>query len=322
MVKKSPAAPQFFELVNWKKAQPRMKGKDNPWMKLYTSLLDNDQFAGMDDSGRVLIVCLWLYAARSGQHVFPADPAWIRRKIPLLTGDPDLGPLLDARDIYGNPAPFIAYCEPPKPKKARARKAAQGDAKKQTEESRGEESRIEQTKAASRGEHIGRSGKSRREKKKKTAAQQSQPQSPIEHSNPTPADPTKSDAGGTEAATQPDGPLASVKATQPDRRPQRPLSEAVYDKHDLQFGRRIFLALGLPGDPDNGAIDEITSFASTWHKIRRRFGNKAPPTACDQLGMRLLTEARRIANRRGARNKGAVWNDTAMKIAASDKWAN
>lgn len=92
---------QFFEIVNWKRAQPRMKGGGNEWLKLYTSLLEHDGFCAMDE----LIVALWLYAARSGLHILPADPAWLARKIPMLNGEP---------------TPFIRYCPPPKGSKGRS----------------------------------------------------------------------------------------------------------------------------------------------------------------------------------------------------------
>lgn len=105
---------QFFEIVNWKKAQSRMKGGGQDWLKLYTSLLEHDGFAGMDDSARMLIITLWMYAARSGLHILPADPAWLKRRISILNGTPDLEPLLSATDVYGNSTPFVRYCKPPK----------------------------------------------------------------------------------------------------------------------------------------------------------------------------------------------------------------
>jgi len=104
---------QFIEIVNWKAAQPNMPNMGADWMKLYTSLLEHDGFAGLDDAARVLIVSLWLYAARSGLYILPADPDWIWRKIPMLNSEPDMGPLISARDVYGNPTPFLAYCRPP-----------------------------------------------------------------------------------------------------------------------------------------------------------------------------------------------------------------
>ena len=128
--------PRFIEVVNWRRAQPTMTGDHNAWLKLYTSLLDHDGFRSLDNDGRMLIVALWLYAAYSGRHIFPADPKWLKGHIPLIEGDVDLGPLLDARDAYGRPTPFVAYCDPPAatedkaPRKKAVKKAAKKTAKK------------------------------------------------------------------------------------------------------------------------------------------------------------------------------------------------
>jgi hypothetical protein len=128
--KKPKKQAEFFEIVNWKKAQPRMKGAGQDWLKLYTSLLDHEGFASMDDSARMLLIALWLYAARSGLYIFPADPVWLAKKIPMLNSKPDLNPLMKATDSYGNPAPFIRYCEPPKSRKRGSTKTKKTKSKK------------------------------------------------------------------------------------------------------------------------------------------------------------------------------------------------
>jgi hypothetical protein len=98
---------QYIEIVNWKRAQPNMPEGPAQWMKLYTSLLHNDGFAELDDASRVLLVCLWMLAAETGRHVLPADPKWLRRSIPILNSEPDLRPLLEAKNAYGEPTPFL-----------------------------------------------------------------------------------------------------------------------------------------------------------------------------------------------------------------------
>jgi len=109
----APAAPAVpcIEIVHWREAQPTIPDREATWIKLYTSLLEYDAWGEMDDSARVLIVSLWLYAARTGQYVLPADVKWIKRKIPSLNGVPDLRPLLEARDALGRPTPFLRYCD-------------------------------------------------------------------------------------------------------------------------------------------------------------------------------------------------------------------
>jgi hypothetical protein len=320
----TPETPRFFELVNWKKAQPRMKGRDNPWMKLYTSLLDNDAFAGLDDPARMLIVALWLYAARSGQHVFPADPKWLGRKIPMLNSEPELRPLLEAADIYGNPTPFVRYCDPPKPKAPRARKPAKtSGGKKQGEESRGEQTRPDSQDSQdlrAEGNPSGDGNRVEREEKKGPAsnsrADQSQSQATTEQTTSEPEDPTNPDALGHGKATRVAEPAPGSDKHTASHRRRRSLSSAVrYDRHDIFFARRVFRALALPGDPDGGAIDQLTSMASVWREVRLHYC-RSPPEQ-DQLGIRLLKEAATIARRAKPRdNRAAIWNANARKIAA------
>jgi hypothetical protein len=112
IMSKDAAAKKFFEIVNWDKAQPRMTGENNPWFKQYTSILHNEQYCKLDDASRVLITHLWAYAAVTGNKVLPADPDWLYRKIPSLNSRPNLQPLFEASDLYGNPKPFIRYCDP------------------------------------------------------------------------------------------------------------------------------------------------------------------------------------------------------------------
>ena len=102
---------QCIEIVHWREAQPTIPDREATWVKLYTSLLEYDAWGEMDDSARVLIISLWLYAARTGHYVLPADPKWIKKKIPSLNSVPDLRPLLEARDALGRPTPFLRYCE-------------------------------------------------------------------------------------------------------------------------------------------------------------------------------------------------------------------
>lgn len=139
---------RFIEIVNWKIAQC-ISTNNAPWMKLYTSLLDNDAFGNLDDESRMLIISLWLYTARVGHHVFLADPRWLRRKIPMLNTDPNLDPLLEATDDRGCPTPFLRYCGPPtgqekatkKQEKRATKKQGKKSTKKQEKKSTKKESR-------------------------------------------------------------------------------------------------------------------------------------------------------------------------------------
>jgi len=110
---------RYIEIVNWRKAQPRMAEGQNFWCKLYTDLLDNDSYHEFSNESRVLVTAIWMYAARTGKHVFPSDPKWLHKRIPMLYEEPDFEPLLNARNIYGEPTPFIRYCDARRPRMAR-----------------------------------------------------------------------------------------------------------------------------------------------------------------------------------------------------------
>jgi len=119
---KAPAAPErgkaespkFFEIVNWKKAQS-MDKPDAPWMKVYTSILNNDKIDSLDDESYRLITNIWALAARLGKHILPANTKWLIKHIPYLKDrkEPDLRPLFETKDMYGRPDPFLRLCEAP-----------------------------------------------------------------------------------------------------------------------------------------------------------------------------------------------------------------
>jgi len=150
MTKESHPGP-YFEIVNWKKAQPRMRGPGQAWVKLYTSLLDNEDFKSLDKDSRLLLVYLWLYAGRSGRYRFPNDPVWLFRRLLPLDAPPNLGPLAAPRSSNG--LGWIRFCDaggndwpPPKPKaapKAKARTGAAASNPKKTKAGGGRKSRPE-----------------------------------------------------------------------------------------------------------------------------------------------------------------------------------
>lgn len=104
---------EFIEIVNWEKAQPLMKGENNPWLKMYTSVLDNDCIEQLDDRSYRLATYLWALAARMGTKYLRADTDWLKRRMATFPGEPDLEPLMNVKDIHGKPAPFIRYCDAP-----------------------------------------------------------------------------------------------------------------------------------------------------------------------------------------------------------------
>lgn len=134
---------------------------------------------------------------------------------------------------------------------------------------------------------------------------------------PSKTDPTDPDAlgqGKTVTAVQP----APGSDNQPTthRRRRRASFAPEYDRHDVQLARRVYHALKLPWDTDGPeGASEVGSFASVWHKVMQQL-SRAPPEVCDQLGLRAVREAGKIAKRKASQNKSAVWINTIRKIAA------
>jgi len=127
---------------------------------------------------------------------------------------------------------------------------------------------------------------------------------------PLPSMPHRSDAQeGSRVIPITSGPPGSVIPPNGRQGDHRPMLAGGYDRSDDWFGQRIYVALGYRGDVSSPeARREICSFASKWAQCRMRLSGMDPP-ALDQLGMRVLAEARKIS-RRGKKNSrpGAVMN--------------
>lgn len=283
--KEGAGAGRWLEIVNWRKAQPKMRGRGNTWCKVYTSLLDHEGFEGLDDTSRVLILALWLYAARSGRHVFPSDPKWIAKRIPMLNSPPDFGPLLDARDAVGRPEPFLRYCEAPAAEepeaeaKAKAKPKATGGAKRgrkpkteKREEKRREQKRAEQT----RDPNPNGFGKEEREKKRRVSskprAQKATPEQTRPDEGQKPANPKESEVGEAPAAALPRG-------TPPHSAPMRLGNVMKYlywrDEDCVAFGYEVFRLLGLDKrygpETEEGKADRGTF--TKWLYVHGRTGD-------------------------------------------------
>ena len=268
-----------------------MKGGGQDWMKLYTSLLDHEGFAGLEVTSQMAIIALWLYAARTGHSVLPADPHWLFRRIPLLKEPPDLGPLAGAVDAYGNANPFIKYCEPPKPRKSRSKKM------------QGEKNRIEKRREEKREESkrtLTGSEEEKRERKDGLA------QTDTEAAE-SPKNPNESEAGSVKVHHVP-RPGRSV-----NRGPQR-ISSVIADRfpehwrdQDAEaFGWEIVEALGYTTDRHNmQSRSEWGAFAKFWSDIKAR----ASPLILGELRDVAVKKARFVNSPKckSAQNKSAVW---------------
>ncbi len=295
---------QYFELVNWTKAQPNIPDRDAPWVKLYTSLLDNDAFGAMDDSARMLIVALWLYAGRSGRHVFPADPKWLRKKISMLNQDPDLTPLLEAKDAYGEPKPFVRIVD----KKGIYNVLNHTEREKREKTKSKSRTLTGSEKKTKKKERAFVAGAQRREKsesqKKAESQTRVQPQT-ADQTRPeteSPSNPMESEGGGAARA--------------PSRKPPHfdKVGQAMHlgkipiwwsDPACKAFSYEIFRELGLKGDPESEqGKGQRGTFAAWLFEARA----KVPMADWAWLEEKAIAKAREIARYgKAARKPGAVW---------------
>jgi hypothetical protein len=126
---------------------------------------------------------------------------------------------------------------------------------------------------------------------------------------PLPSEPHGADAlGGSKVIPFTAIPQGSVKPDSGRQRRATAAGEAKsYNKYDLQFGTKVYIALGYQWDIESQkARREICSFASKWAQCRQRLSD-LPPPVLDELGRRAIAEAGKISKRRSNRNKAAVW---------------
>jgi hypothetical protein len=83
---------KYFRVRNWDKFQ-HYKNRNPPWIKLHTALLENYEFASLQDASKLLAMCIWMLAARSDNKM-PVDAEWIRNKCNLKS-KVDLSPLFE-----------------------------------------------------------------------------------------------------------------------------------------------------------------------------------------------------------------------------------
>jgi hypothetical protein len=83
---------EFFKVKNWERFQHYRK-RNPPWIKLYTSLLDDYEFSRLQDASKLLALCILMLAAKC-HNKLPADPDWLHQKLGLQQ-IPDLEPLFE-----------------------------------------------------------------------------------------------------------------------------------------------------------------------------------------------------------------------------------
>ena len=80
----------FFSVKNWDELQ-HYKDRAPPWIKLYNHLLDDYEFACLQDASKLHLVLIWLLASRNNNRL-PFNARWIKQRIGV-DGDVDLNEL-------------------------------------------------------------------------------------------------------------------------------------------------------------------------------------------------------------------------------------
>jgi len=309
---------RFIEIVDWEKEQPRMADGPNEWCKLYASLLDHDGFESLDDASRVLIMMLKMYSTRSGRHIFPADPTWIWKRIPFLNSLPDLAPLMNTVDVFGNPAPFVRYCPAPEPEgqeeMAKAKKPGKKPAAKKAKTKTKKEEKREERREEKREDEILSDFEKRKEREKtrvSTEADETKRQAAdrtVAEKPEKPVNPNDSEAGAAEAHIVPKPPQSAYRGPQAiGAIISRRFPDHWQDPDAEAFGWQMVEALGYSTDRDNiHSRAEAGMFAKWWWKIKK----SCPVIVLDELRATAIRKALFVNSPKckSARNKSKVWN--------------
>lgn len=101
-----------FKVKNFEQFQ-HYKDRAPPWIKLYNDLLDNYEFACLQDASKLHLIMIWLLASRSNNDL-PYDPEWVRKRI-NATNKVDLDALAKAGFILVDQQLQIAEQDASKP---------------------------------------------------------------------------------------------------------------------------------------------------------------------------------------------------------------
>jgi hypothetical protein len=99
----------YLSIKNWRTFQHYGKRRP-PWVKLYTSILDDEGFEALPDASKLLFLLLFPLAGRLENRI-PNDPKYLRRKLPM-TGKVDTGPLIAAGFLIVEAATVTIPTEP------------------------------------------------------------------------------------------------------------------------------------------------------------------------------------------------------------------
>lgn len=96
----------FFRVKDWDELQ-HYKDRAPPWIKLYNHLLDDYEFACLQDASKLHLLLIWLLASRNSNHL-PFNEKWIKQRIGVES-KVDLKELLEAGFIELEPSNNAAH---------------------------------------------------------------------------------------------------------------------------------------------------------------------------------------------------------------------
>ena len=83
---------KYLRVKNWDEFQ-HYKDRNPPWIKLHRALLDDYEFARLQDASKAHLMLIWLFASQKN-GLIPADPSFLKKKLGLQR-EPDLKLLID-----------------------------------------------------------------------------------------------------------------------------------------------------------------------------------------------------------------------------------
>lgn len=83
---------KYLRVKNWTEFQ-HYKDRNPPWIKLHRALLDDYEFARLQDASKAHLVLIWLFASQRDGSI-PADPIFLKKKLGLQK-EPDLKLFID-----------------------------------------------------------------------------------------------------------------------------------------------------------------------------------------------------------------------------------
>jgi hypothetical protein len=105
---------RHFELVGWFDRQT-LKKPNAPWFRSFTERMFDEDYGALTGEGKLLLSYIEMHAALVHRSIFPADPRWLFRQMPILDDLPrieTLEELARPRARSGLDVGWIRFCDP------------------------------------------------------------------------------------------------------------------------------------------------------------------------------------------------------------------